>query len=101
VTKLIAQDFSYMAEPERTHIMELQAEMIRLQDAGSTDSSDTLWHIATRSLGNADERYCGIFTCLNCGQLYHHDYSTATIVDCCGLECEVAIDPSLSEDEDE
>jgi hypothetical protein len=84
-------DFSYMDEPERSWIEELQAKMLELLPTKEWDDSDLLWLAASTALGNDDQRYCRIYLCENCNRLYHGDYSTNQTEgrDYCGAECEL------------
>lgn len=89
MTVLITKsDFSYMDQAIATICGTLQDEVFRLIGDNCELTGDALLNLAADNLGNADERYCGIFICLGCGQMYHQDYSTAEKVDFCSLECE-------------
>lgn len=83
-------DFSYMDQPHRQWCEELQAKMIELLPTKEWKGADDLWLAASTALGNKDERYCGIYVCENCRQIYHGDYSTNQDKnrDFCGAECE-------------
>lgn len=80
----------HLKEPVRTYGQQLLAEMERLQVTGITDD-EKLWETAAANLGNDDERYCGFYICLECGCLYHTDYSSNSDPDrdFCGVECEL------------
>ncbi len=86
------QDFSYMEDLERRRCEELQGEMLRFLATREWEDTDALWAAAASSLGNEDERYCQIYICLECGGVYHDDYSTNSDPerDFCGGECEVS-----------
>jgi len=81
-------DFSYMEEVAAANCEAFQAEVFRLVESGSELSGDALLNQAADNLGNADERYCRIYICRACGQMYHQDYSDATEADFCSGECE-------------
>ena len=83
--------FSWMDEPERTWCEELQSKMLELLSVREWGSNDELWAAASSALGNEDERYCQIYVCEQCGELYHGDYSSSSAPerDFCGMECEV------------
>jgi hypothetical protein len=86
--ELTRVDFSYMDADDAANCTALQTEVFRLIADGCTLTGDALLNLAAGNLGNADERYCGIFFCLGCGQMYHQDYSEAEKVDFCSGECE-------------
>jgi len=81
-------DFSYMESPAAANCEAFQEEVFRLVESGSELSGDALLNLAADNLGNADERYCRIYICQACGQMYHQDYSSATCGDFCSEECE-------------
>lgn len=85
-------DFSYMDQPHRQWCEELQAKMLELLPTQEWQGADDLWLAASTALGNEDERYCRIYVCQHCLQIYHGDYSTNQDEDhdYCGAECEVA-----------
>lgn len=85
-------DLDYLKEPERTDGQLLQAEMLRLQATGQYASAERLWEDAAANLGNENGRFDRFFVCLECGRLYHGDYSSNSDPDrdFCKGECEVA-----------
>jgi hypothetical protein len=83
-----SSDFSFMNKSYRILCEEFKAEVLRLLSAGCTLTGDSLLNHAADNLGNADERYCGIYICAHCGGLFHTDYSNAESADFCDLECE-------------
>ena len=84
-------DFSYINEPERSRCEELQTKMFELLPTRQW-RGDELWSAAAAALGNEDERYCLIYVCQQCGDIYHGDYSSNSDPDrdFCGAECEIA-----------
>lgn len=85
-------NLDYLDEPHRTNGQLLQAEMLRLQAEGTYQDWEVLCTVAADNLGNEDGRYYDFYVCLECGCLYHADYSTNTDPDrdFCKGECEVA-----------
>jgi len=80
---------SYMKEHEQASGERLQDKMIEIGTAG--DGVDALWQAAVDALGGDVSQYERFYTCLECGQLYHGDYSSNSDPDrdFCGFECEV------------
>lgn len=85
-------NLSYLNERDRINGELLQAEMLRLQATGQYANTERLWEDAAANLGNDDERFCGFYVCLECGSLYHQDYSSNSDPDrdFCEIECESA-----------
>lgn len=85
-------DLDYLKEPERTNGNLLQDEMLRLQAKGEYQDWEVLMAVAIDNLGNEDGRFDRFYVCLNCGCMYHGDYSSNSDPDrdFCKGECEAA-----------
>jgi len=96
--KIVETDFSWMDEPQRAHCEELQTKMLELEPSGL--EGEALWQMAADQLGNDDERYCRIYQCEECGQLYHADYSNNPDEDhdFCGFGCQQAYGTDVDND---
>jgi hypothetical protein len=79
-----------MDEPLKTTCETLQAKMIELLPAKKWQAEDALWNAAVDALGGDYDKYAEIYTCLQCRQMYHGDYSSNSDPDrdFCGWECE-------------
>jgi hypothetical protein len=81
-----------MAQPQQDCCQEFQAKMLELLPTKKSWGDEEIWQAVTAELGNENERYCGIYICIECRQLYHADYSTNSDPDrdFCGFQCESA-----------
>lgn len=83
-------DLSYLGKEDAANGRDLQEKMLEVwQRNPLLTNTEEVWNLAVCELGDVG-RYANFAVCIECGQLYHTDYSSNSDPDrdFCKMECE-------------
>ena len=91
----LPHDYSWMDDEYAELCEELESKAVEIYPTREWNSPDDLLNEAAAMLGD-EERYAGIFMCIECGALYHQHESSAE-GDYCGFVCEIVANDEAEE----